>query len=589
MAIEVYPKKPVSRPHTSITVDTSGIGGSAGASDKILMLIGSAKGGTPSTVYKVTNYQQAKQVFRSGELLDAMELAWNPSADGTESAGAILAMRVEDATQATLTQGALTITSQLYGVDANQIQMSLEDNSLTKTKRLTLAFATDKVNKVFDNLGKIFKIEYSGEESAAQVTVEADEITKKATKLVLSTGTAVPAKEAVIDTEGNVTTPAVAAVNPTVVKEYKLGSGVYNDIYALISDINNIEDFEATFFPIGDKNIQSDLLEPVDNVAIKGTDVYLESMAGDIAKQLDYNGYVDIVVDPTKEVTNFALTNLSGGTDGSVPESWADKLKLFANEGGYYLVPLTDNVAVHSEVLAFVKDRSDMAEPMRAFVGGGVGESLEEQITRATRLRDARIAIMGASGKRVMDDGRELHLPAYMLAAQVAGYASGIEIGEAVTFKPFALTSLDTILDSTQLDQLNENGVISLEFVRNRTNTMFRIVEDVTTYNDTTDPVKSEISVGEANDFLVSELKIALDNQYIGTKVVETSASLIKNFIQSFLDQKKRDSEIQGYPAEDVQVVLEGDEAYISFTVYPTRSLNKIEVTITYQQQTISA
>ena len=118
---------------------------------------------------------------------------------------------------------------------------------------------------------------------------------------------------------------------------------------------------------------------------------------------------------------------------------------------------------------------------------------------------------------------------------------------------------------------------------------MFRLVQDVTTYNDASEPVKNELSVGEANDFLVSELKIALDQQFIGSKVTETSASIIKSFIQTFLDQKKRDQEIQGYPTEDVQVVLDGDKANISFIVYPIRSLNDIEVKITYSSQTITA
>lgn len=562
MAIEVYPKKPTARPHTTVTVDTSGIGGSASTADKVLMLIGSATGGNPNTVYRVTNYQQAKLIFRSGELLDAIELAWNPSADGSISAGDILAMRVEDAKQATLTKGGLTITSELYGADANSIQVALEDNSLTSTKRLKVSFANDGVNLVYDNLGKIFKIKYAGAEETATATVTADSVTKKATKLTLTTAKG-------------------------VVKEYPLGKGVYADIYSLVSDINNLPDFTATFFPIGDKNIASEDLDAIASLDITAEDAYLSGLAGDIKKQTAYNGYVNVEV--TGALSNFSFTNLSGGSNGTVPESWASKISLFANEGGYYMVPLTDKPAIHSEVLAFVKDRTDNADPMRAIVGAGYKETVQALITRATRLKDSRLSLVGVSGTRVMDDGRELALPAYMLAAQIGGYACGLDVGSAITFKPFALTQLDIVFTKDQLDQLNENGVISVEFVRNNRDTMFRIVQDVTTYNDKSQPVRNEMSVGEANDFLVSKLKTALDSQFIGAKVVETSASIIKSFIQTFLDQEKRDQEIQGYPAEDVQVVLEGDKAYISFTVYPIRSLNTIDVKITYSQQTLTA
>lgn len=567
MAVDVYPKKPVSRPHTQISVDTSGIGGSTSGSDKILMLIGSATGGAPNTVYRVRNYQEAKSVFRSGELLDAIELAWNPSADGSISAGDILAMRVEDATQAKLTKGGLTIQSSLYGLDANNIQVALEDNALTGTKRLKVSFVNDGVNLVYDNLGKIFKIKYTGTETSATAVVTQDSITKKATKLTLKT-----TKDS----------------TDTIVKEYTLGTGVYADVNSLISDINNLPGFTATFFPIGDKNISTADLDAVTSLNIKEEDAYLTGLAGDIAKQTAYNGYVTFTVG-TGAITNFGFTNLAGGTDGVAPESWAEKISLFANEGGYYLVPLTDKEAVHAEALAFVRDRTDNGDPMRAIVGCGMAETVQQVISRATRLRNARVALVGFSGTRAMDDGRLVSLPGYMLASQIAGYACGLEIGEAVTFKPLALTSLDTILTSNQLDQLNENGVISAEFVRNRANTMFRLVQDVTTYNDASEPVKNELSVGEANDFLVSELKIALDQQFIGSKVTETSASIIKSFIQTFLDQKKRDQEIQGYPTEDVQVVLDGDKANISFIVYPIRSLNDIEVKITYSSQTITA
>ena len=569
MAVEQFPKKKISRPHTEITVDTSGIGGGSSSSDKVLMLVGSAKGGAPNTVYRFRNYQQAKKILRSGDLLDAIELAWNPTDTGNYSAGDILAMRVEDATNATLTKGGLTFSTAIYGVEANEIQVALEDNSLTGTKRLTIAFAKDNYKKVFDNLGKIFSIKYTGSEAQASFSVLEDSIKKVANKLVLKTGA---------DAESM--TEAIA---------FDLGTGIYADTNVLISEINNLPDWEAKFFPLGDKNIETATFEPAVDVDVKTGEKYVTALGGDIAKQLEYNDYVKVAVDRTTPVESFTLTNLAGGNDGTVPESWAEKFTHFANEGGYYMVPLTDKQAVHAEALAFVTDRTNNGDPMRIIVGGGSNETIEESITRATNLRDPRASLVGFSGTRKMDDGRIMKFPAYMLASQVAGIASGLEIGEAVTFKNFSLTNIDRVLEGTQLDMLNESGVISLEYVRNRTTTAFRIVQDVTTYNDKTDPVKNEMSVGEANDFLVSEMKIELDNAFIGTKVVDTSASLIKNFIQSFLDKKKRAHEIQDYTPEEVQVVLDGDVAMISLTIMPIRSLNKIQVSIVYQQQILTA
>lgn len=595
MAVELYPIKKVSRPHTEIKTDTSGIGGASSGSVKVLMLVGSAEGGKPNTVYRVRNYMQAKQVFRGGELLDAIELAWNPSTNtGLNNAGDILAMRVEDAENAKLTVDAMTVNSEIYGLDSNDIQVALEDNTLTGTKRLTIAFSKDRYSQTFDNLGKVFSVEYQGEEAEATMSIELDSTTGKASQLVLRAGSDLASVEgkaigdAEVGTDNTVAPKAGGTV--TFEKTYDLGTGVYEDTNILISDINNLPDFTAKFFPIGDKNLPTDTFEKLDAVDIKNKkDVFITALAGDIQKQTAYNGYVSFDFDPQKEVTNFPLTKLAGGSNGTVPESWANKFKKFANEGGYYLVPLTAKQAIHSEALAFVTDRTNNGDPMRIVVGGGTNESVEESITRAINLRDPRASLVGFSGTRKMDDGRIMKLPAYMMASQVAGIASGLSIGEAVTFKHFNITTLDRVLEGTQLDTLNESGVICLEFVRNRTTTAFRIVQDVTTYNDKTDPVKNEMSVGEANDFLVSELKIELDNAFIGTKVVDTSASLVKNFIQSFLDKKKRASEIQDYVPEEVQVVLDGDVAQISLTIMPIRSLNKIQVSIVYQQQILTA
>ena len=595
MAVELYPIKKVSRPHTEIKTDTSGIGGASSGSVKVLMLVGSAEGGKPNTVYRVRNYMQAKQVFRGGELLDAIELAWNPSTNsGLNNAGDILAMRVEDAENAKLTVDAMTINSEIYGLDSNEIQVALEDNTLTGTKRLTIAFSKDRYSQTFDNLGKVFSVEYQGEEAEATMSIELDSTTGKASKLVLRAGSDLASVEgkAIGDAEvgkDNTVSPK-AGGTVTFEKTYDLGTGVYEDTNILISDINNLPEFTAKFFPIGDKNLPTETFEKLDAVDIKNKkDVFITALAGDIQKQTAYNGYVSFEFDPQKEITNFPLTKLAGGSNGTVPESWANKFKKFANEGGYYLVPLTAKPAVHAEANAFVQDRTVNGEPMRVFVGGGFKESIEELISRATNLRSERVALVGASGSRRMDDGRVKNLSGYMLASQMAGLASGVEVAEPITFKPFAIDQLDVILEGAQLDQLNESGVISLEFVRNSDVTGFRIVQGITTYNDKTAPVKNEISVGEGHDFLVSNLKIKLDNNFIGTKSVELTPSLIKNFIQSFLDDKKRVREITNYAPEEVQVVIDGDVVFISFTVVPVRGINKIEVTMTYQQQILTA
>lgn len=563
MAVEKFPVKPVERPHTEITTDTSAITGSSSGSDKLVMLIGSATGGKPGTVYKVRNYIQAKQIFRSGELLDALELAWNPSGQST-GAGDVLAIRVEDATNATLLQGSTTFSSKLYGGDANAIQVKFATESVSSlvSRNLTVSFAPDNYERVYRNIGTIFTITYTGTKTYGGVDV-ADGV------LNLYEG------------------DAEAGATKTV--SFSLGDGKYSKANALVNAINNVSGFTATV-PAGyDKNIDTVGLDSLAKVSIKATKVSVTGLIADLKRQLEFDEYIAVTTTGISTLADFALTNLTGGDNGTVGESWYDKISLFSHEGGYYLVPLTDKPAVHAEALSFVKERTTNGEPMRAILGAGIDETPEQLLTRSANLRDGRAMLVGFSATKELGDGRITKIPAYMSASQVAGLASGIDIGESITFKQLSISALSTVYDGAQLDTLNTGGVVMAEFVRNRNTTKFRIVDDITTYNDGSDPVRNQMAVGEANDFLVSELKILLDESYIGTRVIDISASLIKNSVQSFLDQKKRDNEIQDYNAEEVQVVIDGEVVNISMVVYPIRSVKKIAVSLVYKQQVLTS
>ncbi|AKA61285.1 tail sheath [Staphylococcus phage Stau2] len=586
MAVEPFPRRPVTRPHAVINVDSTGIGKSASSSEKILCLIGQAEGGKPDTVYELRNYAQAKRLFRSGELLDAIELAWGSNPQYT--AGKIFAMRVEDAKPATAEVGGLKVTSQIYGNVANNIQVGLEKNTISNSLRLHLIFQDDRFNETYDNIGNIFTIKYKGSESTATFSVEHDKETQKAKRLVLK-------------------------ANSTEVKSYDLTGGAYATTNAIINDINQLPDFEAKLSPFGDKNLESYLLDPMTDVNIKDKAEYVKAVFGDLEKQTSYNGLVSFerlvseqapknvevdaheesatvtAVSPIQEITPFELTKLSGGTNGEPPATWADKIEKFAHEGGYYMVPLSSKQSVHAEVASFVKERSDAGEPMRAILGGGFNETKEQLFGRQSSLSSPRVALVANSGIFTMDNGRKLHVPAYMVASAIGGLVSGLAIGESITFKQLRINNVDQLYESLDLDELNENGIITVQYVRNRANTFFRLTDDVTTFNDKNDPVKSEMAVGEANDFLCSELKLELENNFIGTRTINTSASIIKDFVQSFLGRKKRDNEIQDFPPEDVQVIVEGNEARISMVVYPIRSFKKISVSLVYQQQTLRA
>ena len=566
MAIEHYPRRKVSRPNTQIKIDSSAVTGSAVASRKPVMVIGEAFDGKPDTVYRVKNMYDAKQIFRGGELVDALEILWNPSNE-SPGAGEVLAMRAEDAKSATVTAGGVTFQSLLYGKHANDIQISFQEEEVAgKSSRVfNISYAPDNYSETFYDVGEVATIKKNDEVEHLSLTVA----------------------------EGVLTVETGTSEEPDVV-EFPLGVGDYKDSNRLINALGTIPGVEITQPLSRSKNIDTKDLDDVSMTAIADGEVKLTAVLADFVDMLEYNQYLEVDVSgitsfANKEVTDFGQTYLTGGNDGVTPSSWADKLNPFANEGGYYMVTLTDSEVIHREVSAFVNERYYAGDPMRAIVGSGYDEPTQKLLRRAANLRNPRTALVGYSGTINMQDGRILQTKGYMSAAQVAGIASGLDIGESVTFKQINTTSLSTIKSPSELDSLNDRGVIMAELVRDGASKKFRIVDDVTTFNDPNSPVANQIAVGESSDFLVSELKISLDETFIGSKVVRISPSLIKNHVQSLLDQKKRDNEIQDYNPEDVQVIIHGQEARISMVVYPIRTLKGISVDLVYKTQTIEA
>lgn len=559
------------RPRTEVFLDASSLSSANVLSEKPLVLIGSAKGGQPHVPIELTNFAQARDTFRGGELLDAIEMAWSPSTN-VSGAGKIYAIRTDEATQASLTVQGLTITSRLYGVDANGIQVELSDNTLTDSKTLSVYFTQESYSQVYDNIGNIFTVQYTGDENYASVEVTVDPTTHLATQLILKVGT--------------------DQATATAVRTYQLGNGLYNDVNVLVNDIDNLPDFTAAMNPLGgNKGLTTDQLDPLAETECKTAAVTVKAIGADLINQTASDEYIQISVDRSQPLPDtIPLTNLSGAETGAPPASWADLFSLVSDLGAYYIVPLTEDPAIHGELGQYLRDESNNGNHMRAFVGGGFNESVEQLKARQMNIRNARVSVVGNSFTRRMSDGRIYNAPGYMLAALIGGIASGLEVGEPLTYKHVTIDGLDRKFTGDQLDQLDAAGVIMVEFVRTRTDSYFRIVSDPTTYNVASEPVQNRVSLGETSDFLTTELRTILDEEFIGTKIRNTSASILKNRVESFLDrQKDVGGLIVDYNPDDVQVVISGNTARINITVQPSQGLDYINIYITYKDNQLTA
>ncbi|QEG13770.1 putative tail sheath [Bacillus phage vB_BspM_MarvelLand] len=559
------------RPHTEIFLNASALGSANSRSEKPLVIIGSATGGKPMTPIELTNFAQARDFFRGGELLDAIEMAWNPSPD-TRGAGKIYAIRADDAKQGTKVSGGLTVTSKLYGADANEIQYALTDNALTSSKRFTVYFTKERYEQTYDNIGNIFSIQYKGQLAYGGVEIKVDATSKLATQLILKAG--------------------ADKATATVVRTYTLGTGVYQNLNVLVNDISNLPDFTVTMNSLGgNKNVETQFLDVLAETDVKAAAKMITAIGADLVNQTETDPYVSLSYDPkTALPATIPVTNLAGGSTSAPATSWASLFASVADLGAYYILPLTDKEAIHGELSQFLRDESGAGNQLRGFVGGGVKETFDKLKARQAGLRNARISLFGNSGTRRMSDGRVYNFPAYMGAALIAGIASGVPIGEPTTYKKLNIEALDIKFTGDQLDQLDAFGVVMAEFNRTRAKSYFRVVSDPTTYNTTTEPVQNRISLGEVSDFLTTDLRTELDETFIGTRLRNTSASIIKNAVESFLDKQKNvDGLIVDYNPDDIQVIITGNTARINITVQPARGLDAITVYINYVDNQLTA
>lgn len=591
----IYPKFNDSRPHVETNYDDSALSNSASDSQKNIFMIGSAADGDPTKVYTLNTLSQAKGTFGSGDLVNAMELAWDPSNDSLTNGGTIYAMRAEDATQASLTKGALSFVSKVFGDNANRVGVALDNDVITGAPRITVTYDPKNYSRVYTNIGSMFTLSYKGTAAAAGYSVEkgADGY---ASKLTLATGQSIDALEEV--------------------KSFDLTSQSYQTMADLLQGISAVSGFSAGV--VGSTVVETKYLDIVDPaVDCKTAPVTVTAKVGDAVHALRYDSYVTLsVASPvapsgvevgtttttTTTVTAgsstqafpepFEKTFLTGGSTGTVPVSWADKFKNAVGNDAYYIVALTDQENIHAELKAFLDEESDLGYNYRGFVGGGFNEEPEEMISRQISLKDERINLVGQSGYYANLSGASVHIPAYLMAAYAAGVASSLQIGGALTNKYISLVSLDQELAGDQLDTLNSNGVISIEKVVNRNATGgYRFVQDVTTYNSSNEPVKSRLSLGELTDFLFDDLKLYLEQNFIGTNIRTTTADDIKAGVSSFLynEASADNGLITSYNESDITVSISGDVAYVVFSAAPSQTMDSIVVYGTYTNYTASS
>lgn len=548
-------------PATMSMVDDSAMYNKNLSVGNVLAVVGKSEGGEPFKSLRFGSYAEAKAVLRSGELLKAVEKAFDPSSQ-TGGPATIIAVRVNPATQASLAlksaaaADVVTLVSTGFGLFANNIKVKVESGSL-KGKKLTTQFGNDYFSA--DNVYRdAFSVVYTGAQATATVTVAADKVSLHA--------------------------PA-----GTLVADIDLTS--FQTIGSVVDRINATTGFAAAVL---DGNTEKPALNGLDYVTAQSVKTTAYTVTGNLQAVVEwFNGNGEGFINATRVdgvgvvPTNVSFTYLTGGSDGITTFSeWQDAYEALQAEDVQWVVPVSSDTAIHAmndTHCAFMSNVARMER--RGIVGSALGTSDDDAIIAAKNLNSDRSSLVHLGFYDYDANGKLTLFAPYILAAQLAGAFSGVNPGTALTNKTIKVRGLERKLrNPTDTDKLILGGVLCVE----DTPKGYKVVKSITTWLANANYNRVEISVGVAVDFVSRNVRNILDDLR-GAKGSPATLSEAVSRVDSTLRELARPEPMgpgvivgdkQNPAFKNITASLDGDVMRVEFQCSPVIPVNYIPVVI---------
>lgn len=533
----------------SMEVVTSG-------STNIPIVLGQATCGEPNKVMYFNSYSSARAVLEGGELLKAVQLMFSPSPAGGGGASTVGVVVVNPNTTASASAGNIAFTSKAYGQNSNKISVKVSNGTISGSKKVTVGRYDTPVTEVFDNAGALIKIQYTGEDAVAKVTVTVT--SGSATTLEVKTGAS----------------DASATTNLLVT----LSDGRYDTLGELVEYIGSIAGYSASLVNPYDASVSSSKLDAVSNADVK-TSNYLLGVNAGVQSALNQSTLVTAIVGGS--VTNFSETYLTGGATGAVPASWVTALDKVKKEFSDILVILSSSSSIHAEALSHIQQMELRNQRQLLFTGGALGETVEQVKSRALGLNSSR-AVLAYPG--MYHGSADTLLAPYFTAAMIAGRVAGVSPSEPITFDYFSILGLEGNLveGDPDIEKLVSAGVCVIEKVNGRG---FRLVQGVTTYHGTNNILYKEISVRRAADNISSTIRKNLEDIFVGKKGTPATIADVSAQTRSMLEMLKVNGEINSY--SNISVSFIGTIVSVSYQVAPINPINYILITSHFVPESI--
>lgn len=527
----------------------------------IAAFVGSSSGGAPKTDLRFASPSQAKKVLRSGELLEAVLKAFDPS-DETGAPAEVIAVRVNPAVQSELvlagasSADVIKLKSIGYGLGENQVNVKIENGTLLG-KRVTIQ--RERSYFTGDNIGRAaLSVKYTGAETTAQISV---------------TGTTV----------------TLAAPAATTVATIELVD--FPTVGALVDRINAVAGFQASVEGRSDTQPSLNALDFVTDQSVKTTAF---TVRADLQAIVDwFNGTNQDLVRAERMAgagslpSNIPFTYLAGGADGITTfNDWADAFESLQRVNVQWITPISPDAAIHAlsdTHAAFCSDQ--LRKERRSICGTAAGMENDDAMDAAKALNSDRTSLVHLGYYDYDLSGKLVLMPPYMTAAMIAAAFSGVNPGTPLTNKTVKVRGLERdLINPTETDELINAGVLCLE----NTEAGYKVVKSISTWRQNDNYNRVEQSCGFALDFTVRNVREAVD-VLRGGKGNPLLLSRAVSIAQSTLAELARqEPEGPGVLAGDadspayrnIKATLEGDVVRLEFECSPVIPANYILVTV---------
>lgn len=554
-----------------------------GRANNVVAILGTSEGGIPKQPMFFDSPVIARRALRNGDLIRAVEMAFNSSAE-TGSPSRVAVVRIEEAVQAGLVlrdshgNPVIDLKSTDYGAHTNGIRVTIEPGSQSG-KRVTVQHDNQYFTK--DNLTRTpLTVRYSGAQATATVAVSATQVILRApadtaTPVALNLASYRSIRELADAINSQPGFSAVAqipsAVAQGVLDGFEATSCKSVDL-ALTADLQVVVDWlntaardlvTATRGSTSLFTVQYAGEETSATITITGTKIILQAGSGEpteitvsnhatiaslvaaIAAVTDWQatavqgtlnpannlGLMDAQPAKVAAVAVHALqgapvamtgTYLTGGANGPAPtnQDWQDAFDALQGADVQWVVPLSASEFIWYMADAHVQFMSGPGKmERRAFVGGDVvqgtlQQGINEAQDAAIALNSDRTALCFPPILAYNDDGLLTQLPAYFLAAQIAGGFAAMNFGNTMTNKVLKLAGLDPLITNVyDSDTLINSGVCAVR----KTQRGYTVSKAVSTWLSNDNYNRVEISTGVALDYVARTVREALEI-FVGRK-----------------------------------------------------------------------